>query len=911
MSFKPVNMDKPAAMYTPGKPPTQRKRRTTTAVRDAAMDENRPPLTPLSQNLPAAAANVSSAETKKLAEAIELLKRHGFSTVFEFMDAYLGATDQQQKAAATRLINDHGVHLLEHLHGRRPELVNSWIESVQSEKLEKEVKKLAETLRPQYGERVTAILHDSSIDSLLLDAEAIAPTLFSGLRSAGAMPEDLADNSSRKEHRAILATIISMLCYAQNEKASSFRLSMSIFLLASSASRALFDVLHHAGLCLSYTHTIAQTKTLTTERLQHMLHVVRTSVVMIIWDNLNIAFRVGQERTDSRDHFDNGTTATMIPLFGVKPGDLPLSLLSPLKTATPNLEFRLDLDYLPTPTACKALQDAHIWHLEDILLTQFPELRDKFQSVLTPPPTDIAIPVHKTEQFPLPAMEIDESTIDGTIQVVDTIMRTLKLDTPEALEKHGVVFGAGDLLSLELLLKASGSRRESKDMVENLSTYVKGSLGLFHAKMAGFKCIGNEYWGTPNSSSPWSLWRVNTLLGRKAITAGWKAKKLPPYRPITELILDISLPANILDAFRIHCGRHELDDWVSCVTSYSEITELAHKVYRKLCSAREAARLRALPESERDVPLENIILFNRDALTMRVLRTAVKAGHIGMVITVLRHWMVMFRGSGRMPKYANALFHVLIDLPTMHPTLRNAFLMNWLVNLSGKPNGFKELDLLQEHQNFWLKVIYTAKGVNRSWKWLGMISVSIFTLRDVIRQVQGDYNTPYNGMTHTSPSTNKDLAVLREYLEKQSIQTHTPHRAGNKQATPARDLMAEGVKYANGANPLREFRADRRKARNLGIPKAKATEQTSDSEDEIGLDDLAMDEEEFPRTMDAHNRSQDFALRPRIVLLPRVDAVPRVDPLPRPPPPLPPRTFAAPRTPPRAAPRPRAGVGAA
>ncbi|KAJ7061082.1 hypothetical protein C8F01DRAFT_1288251 [Mycena amicta] len=534
----------------------------------------------------------------------------------------------------------------------------------------------------------------------------------------------------------------------------------------------------------------------------------------------------------------------------------------------------------------KALQDAHIWHLEDILLTAFPALRDKFKSSITPPPTDLAIPVHKTEQFPLPAMEIDESTIDGTIQVIETILRTLKLDTPEALERHGVVFSAGDLLSLELLLKASGSRRESKDMPENLGMFMKGSLGLFHAKMAGFKCIGNEYWGTANSASPWSLWRVNTLLGRKAITAGWKAKKLPPYRPITELVLDISLPANILDAFRIHCGRHDLEDWVSGVKSYSEVNTVAYEVYRKLCSAREVARLRSLPDAERDVPLENIMLFNRDALTMRVLRTAIKSGHVGTVVTVLRHWMVMFRGSGRMPKYATALFHVLIDLQTMHPTLRNTFLMNWLVNLSGKPNAFKELDLLQEHQNFWLKVIYTAKG-NRSWKWLGMISVSIFTLRDTIRQVQSDFKTSYNGKTHTNPSTEKDLAILREYLQKSTVQTYTPRRAGNSQATPARDLMAEGVKYANGANPLREFRADRRKARNLGVPKPadapapvqiaapaqieKSTQEVEsedesesegeeddaeqagpESEDEIELDDLAMDEEEFPPTIDAH-----------------------------------------------------------
>lgn len=29
--------------------------------------------------------------------------------------------------------------------------------------------------------------------------------------------------------------------------------------------------------------------------------------------------------------------------------------------------------------------------------------------------------------------------------------------------------------------------------------------------------------------------------------------------------------------------------------------------------------------------------------------------------------------------------------------------MNWLVNLTGKANAHKEIDLLQEHHNFWAK----------------------------------------------------------------------------------------------------------------------------------------------------------------------------------------------------------------
>lgn len=57
-----------------------------------------------------------------------------------------------------------------------------------------------------------------------------------------------------------------------------------------------------------------------------------------------------------------------------------------------------------------------------------------------------------------------------------------------------------------------------------------------------------------------------------------------------------------------------------------------------------------------------------------------------------------------MPKYSDALFEVLISLKDMDPKLRYAYEMNWLVNLTGRSNAFKEVDLMQEHQNFWAKV---------------------------------------------------------------------------------------------------------------------------------------------------------------------------------------------------------------
>jgi hypothetical protein len=188
--------------------------------------------------------------------------------------------------------------------------------------------------------------------------------------------------------------------------------------------------------------------------------------------------------------------------------------------------------------------------------------------------------------------------------------------------------------------------------------------------MAADRMVANEHWGIANSKSPWSLWRVNSLLGRKAITAGWRAKKLPPFRPTWELITRLTLPAHILDAFRLLCPHDSLEQWVDDLKDHDAMHEVARSIYMTLCSACHVSELRRRPSKDRDVPLENIILFNRDALILLEYGDAIKRGDIGSVLNVLSYWMAMFRGTGKMPKYADVLFYLLTRLKQMNPTLR-------------------------------------------------------------------------------------------------------------------------------------------------------------------------------------------------------------------------------------------------
>lgn len=195
-------------------------------------------------------------------------------------------------------------------------------------------------------------------------------------------------------------------------------------------------------------------RALSKERLDELVRLVRTRAFMIIWDNLNISFRVGEQRDGSKDHFDNGCTATLVALFGVEFGGLPLHLKPNRDSRLPVLDWDHS-DTLPSLEQVQQIEEAQLWHIKDILFDTYPNLRTRLAGRIPVAPIVNSIPLHKTEQFPLPAMHIDESSLEGTLKVLRAILcDSLKL-TGDALENHGIVLCAGDQLTISLLDKVS------------------------------------------------------------------------------------------------------------------------------------------------------------------------------------------------------------------------------------------------------------------------------------------------------------------------------------------------------------------------------------------------------------------------------------------------------------------------
>ncbi|KAJ6500782.1 hypothetical protein C8R45DRAFT_820620 [Mycena sanguinolenta] len=828
-------------------------------------------------------AVLDAADTRRAQEvarcitASEVDGGFNFQSLDQFFDAlWRKGGDPAVSAILTRYVQRHGAGHAAGMFQRSQMAKEEFISAELAEIFRREGRAIQALLTRDSTTTIMDLLKDFSMQQLTTEIEQSAPRLWETLRMLAEPDQSTrreADGESRRKKGLVFTTICALISVLRSQKANNFQLVIGLFLLGSGASKREMEVLAHAGLAVSYTTIITHVKQLSKEGLQKIRDVCKSCMVQMVWDNLNIAFKVSAQRLDAKSHFDSGTTSTVIPVFDPSTGQhaihgtLPLSMKPPRERTLPVLDW-CPQDVRPSPESAAQLSNSCFWQLKRMALEHIPGVSDELKKSLGDCPEVNQIPLHKSIQYPLPALKEDESTLEGTFTVYTRNLQTMGMDD-EQLEAHGLMFDDGDLLTDSLKEKArllESARRNSSTPIAGMKASVR-RWGLFHAQMAGCLLTINEHWGMPNSLWPGGLWwEHNKLLKRKPLMAGWGGKKATEWKPAHELI-HISLPAHIVDGFRIYCGHDSLSEWAES-TTVAEFDMVAKTVFDKLFSTTAVNGLRT--RRERDFTLENAILYNRDALFYIEFTRAIKKGDIGRVLNVLAIWMVMMRSPKTMPRYADAIFETLVRIKNFPPKLRMLYLANWLVNLTGRLLGFKPVDLLQEHQNFWAKIIYNAKGTNKSWKWLAMITVCIFTLRDAMRTVQAAFQIPAYGEKHKTPPIDNEVGLIAQALQDEKIQTYVADRPANDHINPVRDLIKEGLAYANGRKAFRRFTRDTRRPEKRGFDIVTDDSQKEKDEEE---EEQEEQEEYDPTEDDLRVDDEEFLLEPSEILASATDMV--------------------------------------
>jgi len=207
-----------------------------------------------------------------------------------------------------------------------------------------------------------------------------------------------------------------------------------------------------------------------------------------------------------------------------------------------------------------------------------------------------------------------------------------------------------------------------------------------------------------------------------------------------------------------------------------------------------------------------------------------------------------FWGAGA-TNYGNELLeHAILFIHVYPKKLREALLNNWLVNPSGEPRRWHELDLLQEHLNFWIKVFFNSRNADFGSSFLQkVVSLNIpgfSQFRIHLEDAMG--MTPLTGY-HFRPSIRNDIIALADRHDRDSIFTFHP---GRTQSFQAKDAFAIGVEKLGQTSLIKDYLA---RTSETEIP----PDQGIDDEDlEIpaderadGFDDDELDELESPNDL--------------------------------------------------------------
>lgn len=140
-------------------------------------------------------------------------------------------------------------------------------------------------------------------------------------------------------------------------------------------------------------------------------------------------------------------------------------------------------------------------------------------------------------------------------------------------------------------------------------------------------------------------------------------------------------------------------------------------------------------------------------------------------------WIFTFSGSGN-PYYSTYLLELYCCFKWEFPApLQDAILMNWLVNLHGLPGFFVEMDLMQEHFNFWLEDMVQHKGKEFDDPFYReIVSANVFQFLRLKEEMEDAVSLKARSKTHKEPHLRNELAAVMNLLRENEVNRRRPGR---------------------------------------------------------------------------------------------------------------------------------------
>ncbi|KAG8703080.1 hypothetical protein FRC11_010988 [Ceratobasidium sp. 423] len=312
-----------------------------------------------------------------------------------------------------------------------------------------------------------------------------------------------------------------------------------------------------------------------------------------------------------------------------------------------------------------------------------------------------------------------------------------------------------------------------------------------------------------------SFIRDVTLLGRTGLTMNMRQKR-PDFFTNDEFLRH-KLFALIRSLWMSYSGTDSVEKlvkWVS-VSSEDTLSETAQRILDERISSEALETLSN--EHESDQVLENTILQCHDLLQYYAVRHSIRTGNVGSLEDLIPSLVVYFKGRENF-NYAQELAEymqwMLYEAP---PGMRDAVRDHcWLVNTSGREDGFYESDRLQEHNNGRQKK-YGSPPQTASWESHKEIAPAIPILGELAEKTEDLLFNFQRTRVHKEVDAELDISWLASRHLASKIHTHTPNRKLEDETDLSKDYVRLGTQSLLHTNWLAKLHENRMKFHSLHV----------------------------------------------------------------------------------------------
>ena len=365
-------------------------------------------------------------------------------------------------------------------------------------------------------------------------------------------------------------------------------------------------------------------------------------------DNINLPFKVYEQRLSNQSHFDSGTAATVLVIKDpnpVQPNNRAFQRQRALGAANP-ITYK---DIIKLERDASPRLKARAFHQVLMYLANAPGFNFKtyasnkhpfFNSL--PPLEKLPIgPEHVTCQYMLNIVHIEEASYEGNDRVLSEWWHQLKLNTTDKQKQTGeekVIVWVGDQLTVSRLRGLQKFRCNDLNSFERL-VFLKEVFGWFHAQIAFEYSLHSQYYGTQLG---FGLVHAFDLLKRKGLHSPTVEGAF--HHHLKEGLLHIS-EARFRDLWSVVGKVDKLAD----LRSYTpeQLRALAVKIVDNHVSTAALQKM-AANKTKKDELLYQSTQMARDLLDYVILDVAIKTGDVGCLQDLLPRLLFRFiRGKNK------------------------------------------------------------------------------------------------------------------------------------------------------------------------------------------------------------------------------------------------------------------------